>query len=314
MDTARLRQREHPGGRQRRIRVVLLVILALNGAVAAAKISAGLLIGSLALSADGLHSLLDGAANLVALIGIAVASRPPDRDHPYGHQRFETLTSLAIAGFMFLALAGILQGVWGRLQDGGSPPHFSLLGVGVIGVTLAVNIGVTLWERREARRLNSSLLLADSRHTLSDVAVSISVLVSFGLVWLGFGWADLAVSILIAGVLGWSAWQIVRDASLTLSDTAVEEPANIREVVLAVPGVQGAHAIRSRGGDGLVWVDLHIQVDPSLNVEEGHAIASQVSRRVEAEFATPADVTVHVEPAKDHHLRGERGHDLAGVL
>lgn len=293
--------------RHRKVRFVLLAVLGLNLGVAAAKIALGLAIGSLAMSADGFHSVLDGASNVVALIGLAVAGRPPDPNHPYGHHRFETLTSLGIASFMLLALAGILQGAWNRLQSGGVPDVGTWAFV-VMGVTIAVNIGVTTWERRAGQRLNSSLLIADSRHTLTDVFVSLSVIGSLVAVWLGLGWADLVVSVAIAGAIGWGAWTIVRDASLSLSDVAVREPAEIKRVVLATPGVRGAHNIRSRGAEGRVWVDLHIQVDPEMNVDRAHDIASDVARRVEDEFSRPADVTVHVEPADEHHLRGQRGY------
>lgn len=293
--------------RQKRVRFILLAVLALNVGVAAAKIALGLLIGSLAMSADGFHSLLDGASNVVALTGMAVAARPPDPNHPYGHHRFETLTSLGIASFMLLALFGILQGAWSRLQSGGSP-DISTLAFIVMGVTLAVNVFVTTWERRAGKELRSSLLIADSRHTLTDIFVSLSVIGSLLAVWIGFGWADLLVSVGIAFAIGWGAWAIVRDASLSLSDVAVRDSGEIEQVVLGVPGVKGTHNIRSRGAEGRVWVDLHIQVDPQLNVDRAHDIASDVARRVEDELSRPADVTVHVEPADEHHLRGRRGH------
>jgi cation diffusion facilitator family transporter len=293
--------------RQRRVRFILIAVLVLNVGVAAAKITLGLLIGSLAMSADGFHSLLDGASNVVALIGLAVASRPPDPNHPYGHHRFETLTSLGIASFMLLALFGILQGAWSRLQSGGTPEITTLAFV-VMGVTLGINIFVTTWERREGQRLNSTLLIADSRHTLTDIFVSLSVIGSLLAVWFGLGWADLVVSVGIAFAIGWGAWAIIRDASLSLSDVAARDSEDIERAVLSVPGVRGTHNIRSRGAEGRVWVDLHIQVDPEINVNHAHDIASDVARRVEDEFSRPADVTVHVEPADEHHLRGERGY------
>lgn len=294
--------------RQQRVRFVLLVVLGLNVAVAGAKIGMGLAIGSLAMSADGFHSLLDGASNIVALIALAVASRPPDPNHPYGHHRFETLTSLGIASFMMLALFGILQGAWSRLQSGGAPDVTSL-SFAVMGATLAVNVFVTLWERRAGRQLNSSLLIADSRHTITDIFVSLSVIGSLIAVWIGLNWADLVVSVIIAGAIGWGAWSIVRDASLSLSDVAVRKSREIEQAVLTVPGVMGTHNIRSRGAEGRVWIDLHIQVDPAMSVDQAHDIASNVARRVEDDFSRPADVTVHIEPADERHLRTERGYD-----
>jgi cation diffusion facilitator family transporter len=178
---------------------------------------------------------------------------------------------------------------------------------------LAVNVGVTLWERREARRLSSTLLMADARHTTSDILVSISVIVSLVVVRLGYGWADAGITLVIAAAIAWGAWSIVRDASLVLTDAVVAEADLIAEAVRSVPGVQGTHNIRTRGAEGYVWVDLHVQVDPGLPVTDAHDIASAVARRVEAELGNAADVTVHIEPADEQHLRDQRGHDPLGM-
>lgn len=292
---------ERRQGRLQQVRLILLVILGLNLTVAIAKLVVGLGIGSLSMTSDGIHSLLDSASNVVGLIGIAIAARPPDPDHPYGHDRFETLASLAIAGFMLLVLFRIAQSGWDRLQ-GGNAPEITLLALVVMLITLAINLGVTAWEHHKGRQLESQVLLADAQNTLSDVFVSLSVLASFALIEAGYPLADLVVTVIIAALIARGAWQIVRDATLVLADTAAEEPEEIRDAVLAVDGVLGAHAIRSRGSGDRIWVDLHIQVDPELTVEAGHDIASEVARRVEEELKRPADVTVHVEPATSEHL------------
>lgn len=294
--------------RERGIRVILVVVLILNLIVAVAKIGFGFFSGSLAITADGFHSLLDALANVVALVGIVVSSRPPDPNHAYGHHRYETLTSLAIAGLMLLALFGLVQGAWSRLQSGGIP-DVSILSFVVMGTTLSINVFVTLWERRAARRLSSTLLMADARHTTSDILVSISVVASLVAVWMGFGWADAAITLVIAAAIAWGAWSIVRDASLVLTDAVAAEAGEIADAVRSVPGVQGTHNIRTRGAEGYVWVDLHVQVDPGLPVTDAHDIASEVARRVESQLGNAADVTVHIEPADERHLRGERGHD-----
>ncbi len=299
------REREHG------IRVVLMTVLALNLAVAVAKIGFGFYSSSLAITADGFHSLLDALANVVALVGIVVASRPPDPNHAYGHRRYETLTSLGIAGLMLLALFGLVQGAWSRLQSGGEP-DVSTLSFIVMGVTLSVNVAVTLWERRAARRLSSTLLMADARHTTSDILVSISVIASLIAVQIGFGWADAGITLAIAAAIAWGAWSIVRDASLVLTDAVAAEADAIADAVRSVPGVRGTHNIRTRGGEGYVWVDLHVQVDPGMPVTDAHEIASAVARRVESELGDSADVTVHIEPADERHLRAERGHDPLG--
>jgi cation diffusion facilitator family transporter len=303
----RVTTRERESG----IRFVLLVVLALNLAVAVAKLGFGFFSGSLAITADGFHSLLDALANVVALVGIVVASRPPDPNHAYGHHRYETLTSLGIAGLMLLALFGLVQGSWSRLQSGGAP-DVSTLSFVVMGVTLSVNVFVTLWERREARRLSSTLLMADARHTTSDILVSISVVASLIAVQIGYEWADAGITLVIAAAIAWGAWSIVRDASLVLTDAVAAEADEIADAVRSVPGVRGTHNIRTRGAEGYVWVDLHVQVDPGLPVTDAHDIASAVARRIEDQIGDPADVTVHIEPADEQHLRDERGHDPLG--
>lgn len=301
-------RRAQPDGRQRRVRNVLLIVLLLNLAVAGAKIIFGQISGSLAITADGFHSLLDGAANVIALVGIFIASRPPDPNHPYGHRRYETLTSLGIAALMLLTIFGIIQGAWSRYSSG-STPDVTTASFVVMLATLVVNLAVTAWERHEGRRLGSSLLLADARHTLSDVFVSLSVIASLVLVAFGITSADVLVALVISGAIAWGAWAIVRDASLVLTDATTIDTGRIEQVVLAVDGVRGTHNIRSRTGEGQVWVDLHIQVDPTLDVERAHGIASRVAAQVEAELDDPADVTVHVEPANARHLRDVRGYD-----
>lgn len=297
-----------PAKRTAEVRRILAIILVLNLLVAVAKISFGLLSGSLAIAADGFHSVLDASGNVVALIGISIAARPPDRDHPYGHHRYETLASLAIAALMLLALFTLVQQALGRLQSGNSP-EVSATSFVIMLVTLAVNLTVTIWERRAGKRLASSLLMADARHTTSDIYVSLSVIGALIVVALGYAWADAAITLVIAVAIAWGAWEIVRDATFVLSDAVAAEPEEIEAVARSVPGVQGTHNIRSRGGEGRTWVDLHIQVDPDMSVHMSHEIASVVAQRVEGLLGQPADVTVHVEPADEVHLSDERGHD-----
>ncbi len=286
---------------------MLIGVLLLNLAVALAKLGYGAISNSLSMSADGLNSLLDGASNIVGLAGLAIAARPPDPNHPYGHRRFETLTSLAIALFMILALFEILQQSIHRIQTG-EHPEVTVISFAVMISTLVVNVGVTTWERRVGGHLNSSILLADARHTGSDVFVTISVIVGLIAVRFGLNWADIALAIIVALVIAWGAWTIIREAALSLSDVAVASTEEIEQAALGVPGVEGVHNIRTRGSEGLIWVDLHIQVDPEMHVDQAHDIASEVAERVEREIGQTADVTVHIEPADPVHLRPERGY------
>lgn len=303
-------QRQHLAGLARRteqIKRLLAAILGLNFLVAAGKIVVGLSSNSLSMTADGIHSLMDGASNLVGLIGISAASRPPDPNHPYGHRRFETITSLGIALFLLLALQQILQGAWNRWQTG-DVPEIGPIAFVVMITALCISIGVTLWERRAGRRLNSSILLADARHTASDVLISLSVIAGLVMVRLGYPQADLVLALFIGAAVAWAAWQIIRDAALSLSDVAVHSADDIDRVARNVAGVQGVHNIRTRGGEGMTWVDMHIQVDANMAVDDAHEISSSVAARVEEEVGEPADVTVHIEPATDEHLRPQRNY------
>lgn len=295
--------------RTRAIQHTLRVVLLLNVLVATAKLTVGLLTGSLSILADGLNSLLDASANIVGLIGMAVAARPPDPEHPYGHRRFEALTALIIAGAMGLLVLQIVQEAWRRFHSG-QYPEASTLSFVVMAVTLLINIAVSTWERRRGRELRSSILSADAKHTAADALVSIGVLGELVGVRAGYGFLDPLLAVVIAGVIGWGAWSIIRDAALTLSDTAVVPVEVIEQAVRSVAGVHGVHNIRTRGGDGLVWVDLHIQVDPELRVGQAHDIASAAAQAVEAAIGEPADVTVHIEPALPEHLQLTRGHQI----
>src|SRR5512139_3579352 len=267
-------------GRIRGVRLVLLVILGLNLAVAAAKYLYGVATGSIAMQADGFHSLFDGTSNVVGLIGLAVATRPPDRDHPYGHAKYETYAAAAIGAMLLLAAWRVGAGAWQRLVDGGAPPRVDAGSFAVMAGTLAVNVGVAAWERRMGRKLRSELLIADASHTRSDILVSLGVIAGLVLVRLGWPLADPLLALFVAGAILWTAGQVLRQADRSLSDTARLPIPDVCAVALAVPGVLGCHSIRTRGAEAAVYVDLHVQVDPASTVAEGHRLAEAVERTV----------------------------------
>jgi cation diffusion facilitator family transporter len=167
-----------------RVRRTLLIILVLNLLVATAKFGYGYWTGSVAMRADGVQSFLDGLSNVVALVSVAIAARPPDERHHFGHERYESLASLLIAAMMSVSVVQILQDAIRQLT-GGTPPTVHAGSFGVILATMAVNIGVAVWERRQGKLHKSDILLADAKHTASDVFVSLSVLI--GLVLVRFG-------------------------------------------------------------------------------------------------------------------------------
>ncbi|MBE0475966.1 MAG: cation transporter [Coriobacteriia bacterium] len=285
------------GRRVRTVRRVLLAILGLNASVAAAKIAYGLLSGSIAMRADGFHSLFDGLSNVIGLVGIGLASRPADRTHPYGHGKFETYASAAIGAMLMLAAYNVGSEALGRLLDGpDGAPRVDAGSFAVMLGTLAVNIGVTLYERGIGRRIGSQILVADASHTGSDVLVSLGVIAGLVAVRLGFPAADPIIALLVAVAIVLTAVRVLGEAGLTLSDRARIDPQLLCSVVLRIPGVLGCHSIRTRGSESEVYADLHIQVEPSVTVEQGHLVAEEVERGVTEAFPEVVDAIVHLEP------------------
>lgn len=288
--------------RAQTIKRVLWVILGLNLAVALAKLLYGMFIGSVAMMADGFHSMFDGTSNVIGLVGMSIALRPADEDHPYGHTKYETFASLAIGAMLLIAAWRVGAAALERLFAGGGGPRVDALSFGIMLVTLAMNIGVTTYERRVGKRLGSEILVADASHTGSDIFVSLGVIGGLAAVRLGFPIADPIIGLVVAGFIVVAAVRVFKSANETLSDQARIVPADIRAAVLAVPGVLGCHNVRTRGSLAEVYVDLHIQVDPGLSVAEGHAIAEDVERRLCERFDQIADVIAHLEPQDAYQL------------
>ncbi len=302
------------GTRMRKIRGVLWAALALNVAVALAKMTWGLVSGSIAMLADGFHSTFDGVSNVVGLAGIAMAVRPADREHPYGHGKYETYASAVIGAMLVFAAYKVGGTAIERLRGGGEPPSVTTVSFAVMLGTLAVNIGVTLWERSAGRRLNSSILIADSRHTRSDVLVSLGVIAGLALVRMGYPTADAVVALLVAAAIVYTAWQVFREAAVTLSDAARIPASEICEIVLGVPGVLGCHHVRTRGSEAEVYVDMHVQVDASRTVADGHRIAELTERAVVGRFASVADVIVHLEPFDEYQVGKTSEEQRSGLV
>jgi len=287
------------------IRRVLLAVLALNLLVAFAKIGYGLKSGSVAMSADGAQSLLDGLSNVVGLVSIAIAARPPDEEHHYGHDRYETLASLIIAMTMSISVLEIVRNSVRHLISGSSPTVATGSFI-VLGCTMAVNISVATWETRKGRELNSEFLAADAKHTYSDVGVSSGVIIGLLAVRAGFDRADSVVSIGIAGIIAWTAWTILRDASLVLTDAARTDPRKLMEAILNTEGVETAHKLRARSMGGRQLVEVDITVNPGLRVDQAHDVATNVERSVKDIAGNLAQALVHVEPAVAPHTRPDR--------
>ena len=236
------------------VRRILIIIFVLNITVALLKGIYGLATNSLSMSADGLHSLFDSTSNIIGLVGIAIASRPPDKEHPYGHAKFETFASIGIAVLLFASCFQLILAAVGRFQNP-SVPVVTELSFGITGLTLAINIGVSAYEYILGKRLKSSILVADSMHTRSDIYASIGVILGLIAIKMGYPLADPVIALLICGLIILTGLEIIKDSSSVLLDKAPIEESKIVDLAKSVDGVCTCHRVRTRGmEERFMWI------------------------------------------------------------
>lgn len=291
-----------PENRFSEIKRILLIILALNWTVALAKIIYGLFSHFSSMTADGFHSLADGASNIVGIVGITLAAQPPDKDHPYGHKKYETLASLGIASLLvFTSYNLLISGI--KNIHNGEVPHIDALSFAVMILTMGVNIFVMRYEYIAGRRLNSDVLISDSQHTSADLLTSASVIAALVASKMGFLFVNHMVTILIAIFIAYIALSIFRQGSSVLCDTvALSDTHKIENIVLEIPGVQSCHKIRTRGREDDIHIDLHVQVKPSMHINTAHKISHEIVDALKKGIPGVTDVVVHMEPLENHPI------------
>ena len=280
------------------VRRVLLITLALNLAVVAGKLIAGVLAGSLSVISDAIHSSVDSLNNVVGLAVMRYATAEPDDEHPYGHAKFETLAAFAIAGFLFVTCYQIGLSAFKKLfSQETAAIEITSLTIGVMLVTIAVNVFVAVYEKREGQRLKSEFLIADAIHTRSDILVSCSVLAGLLLIRLGYVWLDPVVSLAVAAFIAWNGYQIFKATVPVLVDAAPVPSARITEIAEQVPGVHSVHDVRSRSHGGEMFIEMHLHVAAEVEADHvaSHAITEAVEERLTDEFGK-VTATIHVEP------------------
>lgn len=280
----------------RQARTVLISVLAINLSLSVMKLLVGMYTGTLSIAAEGFHSLLDTAANAVAVIGLSFSLKPPDKEHPYGHKKYEALSAIAISFFMFLASFEIGQEIVHRLlSPEAAGPKVGFISYAVIITTLVANFLTCKWEQKKGKDLNCSILLADSAHTMSDVWASLAVLSTLVGIQLHFGALDMICSGAIVLFILKAGYSIVVSQIGTLVDEVVLDPRKIEELVRDVPGVAGCHKVRSRGTADHVFVDLHVQVSSEIRIQDAHSISFEVEEKLKATYGGIVEVLVHLE-------------------
>jgi cation diffusion facilitator family transporter len=281
--------------RFQKIRRILIDILFLNWGVAAAKLIYGWLTHSASMTADGFHSFSDGSSNIIGLLGIWIASRPIDESHPYGHKKYETLTSVGISALLFVVCINVVrEGILRFLQP--VIPEVTFMSFLVMGVTLAINVAVMVYETRIGRALKSDILISDALHTRADILTSSSVIVTLIGIKLGYSILDPIASLVIAIFIGYAGVEILKESSRVLSDGVAIRIDEIEKVVLSIKGVKECHHIRSRGRPDDIHIDLHVLVDPDMHVHKAHHLSYAIENKIKRDFQGVTDVVVHMEP------------------
>jgi cation diffusion facilitator family transporter len=279
---------------------VLLRVLVLNLTVAIAKIAFGYASGAISILSDGFHSLTDSASNVVGLVGVRAAQRPPDEDHPYGHRKYETVAAAAVTIFLLLVVVEVLRNAFNHLTGRATAVEISAASFGVMLGTVIVNIFVIIYEGRAAERLASEVLLADATQTRGDVWTSLTVIAALVGARLGMPMLDPLAALVVAGFIGYSGYQIARATTGILSDRIVIADTDLERVVLSVPGVLGCHHIRTRGSADHVFLDLHVWFPADMRLTDAHDLSHVVKDRLMARYPQIADAIIHIEPPPPH--------------
>lgn len=274
------------------VRRVILIEGAANLVILLSKVVIGLSTGSMGILAEAVHSLADISNNVVAWIVMNVSTKPADREHPYGHRKFETLAVFILASLLVvLAFKLALDAFQREMTEVTS----SALELGVMIGVLMINIGVTRWQHGWARRLNSDLLHADATHTFADVLATGVVIIGWQLSAAGYPLIDRLCALAVVVVILYLAYTLFKRTLPILLDEIAIPPEKISHVIRTVDGVKNVYRIRSRWIGKNRAIDLVIAVEPGLPIEQAHDITDRIEALLEQHFQV-TDISIHVEP------------------
>lgn len=281
------------------------VSVIVNALLTAAQIAIGLATKSQGLVADGIHSLSDLISDFVVLIANRHSQKEADEQHPFGHQRFETAASLILGGLLLAVGVGMLWSAFVKIQ---APHELPDIHIAALWTALAALVAKELLFRymlAVAKRVKSSMLVANAWHARSDAASSLVVAIGIIGNLAGYPILDPIAALIVGGMVGKMGWSFAWDALHDLMDRAADdaEVEAIRETILSTPGVLGAHDLRTRKMGDLIVAEAHIEVNARQTVEAGHEIAVETRNRVLRRHRV-LNLLVHVDPAQ----RPDRDH------
>lgn len=280
----------------RLLRLATRASLAVASILIIAKAVAWWLSGSVSLLAGLTDSLLDGAASFLNLLAVHYALRPADDDHRYGHGKAEALSGMAQA--LFIAVSACLIGFQAveRIQNP-EPIGAAGLGIAVMLLSLGLTIALLMFQHTVIKETGSAAIRADSLHYRSDLLLNVGILLALVLAWFGWqqldAWFGLGISLYIL----WSAFQIARETVSVLMDEElpVDVSARMLELACSVPGVLGAHDLRTRISGNHWFVQLHLELPGSLTLSVAHGLCDQAAAAINRQYPK-AEVLVHADP------------------
>ncbi|UCG47300.1 MAG: cation transporter [Phycisphaerales bacterium] len=279
------------------IRLVTYIGAGTNAGLSVLKVVIGLLVSSLSLVADGLHSLSDLATDAAVLLGLRLGSKQPDRSHPYGHGRLETFSAGIVALVLIVVGGGMVYYATSAIADNKTTEaHIAVLFVAV--VSIVAKEWLYRMTRKAAIRSHSAALYANAWHHRSDALSSVAVIVGFISLELGFEHGDQLAAIAVGLMIIWVGVKIFVDSLRELTEGSVdpETISRVKEIINANGSIRQWHQLRTRTVGRELFLDVHILVDPQLNVAAAHEIAEGLERTLDEQISRPVNITVHIEP------------------
>jgi cation diffusion facilitator family transporter len=257
------------------------------------KLTVGIMTNSSAIISDALHSMTDLANNVIGLIAIRISEQPSDDNHHYGHRKFE---HLAVFSLSVLLAVVAFELVFNAIRHYGEPVHQSTAGLFVLLLALGLNIALTSWEHYWARRLDSDLLEADAKHTLSDVLTTVAVIIGWQFAAFGYYWVDTLAAIVVAIIVLILAVKLMLRAIPILVDESKYKPDTIATEIGKVGLVDEVRLVRARNTRDGSYADITISIDPKMSTLKAHNITEEIELVLKNQFNIN-DVVVHVEPS-----------------
>ena len=280
---------------------VTLIGMFLDAFLGVMKVIGGTLFHSQALVVDGIHSFTDVVSDWVVLAVMRLSRKGPDADHPYGHQRIETLGTLLL-GSILIAVGAALA--WENILRLLSGEDLAVPGWPVL-VAAAISVGSKEWiyryTRRVGIRIRSDLLIANAWHSRTDAFSSVVVLVSTIGAMLGFVWLDVVAAVVIAGIIIHIGWKFTWDSVKELVDTSLseEDTRMLKNIAMETDGVLNVHELRSRRMGHDILLDVHLVVRPEISVSEGHQIGMKVVAGMREALGNILDINFHIDAEND---------------